>query len=74
MDLLDIRNRIEGLLKQGQFKFCGGGMSLVEPVADLEMTYLGRRYVIKIRDCMDTVQQTQSAAFDPEDLPTEIPV
>ena len=73
MDLYDVRNRVEGLLKQGQFKFEGAGMSLVEPVADLEMTYLGRRYIIKIRD-MDAPQETQSAPFDPEDLPTEIPV
>ena len=73
MELFDVRNRIRGLLEQGQFKSHGGGMSFVEPEADLEMTYLGRRYIITIRDT-DAPQKLESPAFNPDDLPTKIPV
>lgn len=63
MDLYDVRNKIRDLLEQGQFESEGGGISLVEPTADLEMTYLGRRYWIAIRD-RGEVQERQSVVPD----------
>lgn len=69
MDLFDVRNKIRDLLEQGQFESEGGGISLVEPVADLEMTYAGRRYWITIRD----TGALQEKSLDPEDTPIAEP-
>ena len=63
MDLYDVRNKIRDLLEQDQFNSEGSGMSLVEPVADIEMTYLGGRYWITIRD-MGEVQHIHSGDDD----------
>lgn len=68
MDLYDVRNKIRELLEQDHFNSEGSGMSLVEPEADLDMTYLGRRYGITIRDRGELQKRRQSVVTpDPED-------
>lgn len=71
MRLYDVRNQIAKLLTQGKFEFAGRGMSLVEPIADLEMNYLGRRYIITIRDTGASKQEDTPSPepLAPEDIP-----
>ena len=48
-DMLGIRNKVDAALKAVGWEFSGGGVSLVEPEADLQGNLDGEEINIKIR-------------------------